>query len=280
MIIVDASVAVKWVIDEPGRASALLVRNLSARLIAPDLMLAEFANVMRRKFQRGEITSEQIKAGISFVREAVEEFIPTEHLVGDALILAQDLDHSSYDCMYLACALSRGALLTADGKFAKKAQSSGYGAFVFELDDLASGRMEAALAPRLVGNAVLAEIDRLTPLIKKTFDYLWTRSEGKKLGETVIRSTSSHKPGLSSPAYVALARKLRELAPEQIAILLALGWLGRSYHNGSDWGFLLANAKSGSLAHEFKHHEAYIMAQMTTVPLGWSKLQNHFDLTD
>jgi predicted nucleic acid-binding protein len=47
VFVIDASVAIKWVIDEPGTRQALdLLRHT---LFAPDLLMAECANILRKK---------------------------------------------------------------------------------------------------------------------------------------------------------------------------------------------------------------------------------------
>jgi predicted nucleic acid-binding protein len=42
--VIDASVVIKWVVDEPGTAQAHLLRR--HRLLAPDLLIAECANIL------------------------------------------------------------------------------------------------------------------------------------------------------------------------------------------------------------------------------------------
>jgi predicted nucleic acid-binding protein len=56
-VVIDASVAVKWVVPEPGseRAELLLDRGL----VAPDLLFAECANILWEKVRRGELTTEE-----------------------------------------------------------------------------------------------------------------------------------------------------------------------------------------------------------------------------
>ena len=60
VFVVDASFAIKWVVDEAHTTQALLLRR--HRLIAPDLLIAECANVLWKKVRRGELTR-QVCAG-------------------------------------------------------------------------------------------------------------------------------------------------------------------------------------------------------------------------
>ncbi|MEB2846263.1 hypothetical protein GAO09_06440 [Rhizobiales bacterium RZME27] len=55
---VDASVAIKWVVDEIGTDKALALRG-NTRLLAPELLLAECANILWKKVRRGELTASE-----------------------------------------------------------------------------------------------------------------------------------------------------------------------------------------------------------------------------
>ena len=61
-LVIDASVAVKWVVPEPGSGHAEIL--IDHGLVAPDLIYAECANVFWKKVRRGELTeNEAISAG-------------------------------------------------------------------------------------------------------------------------------------------------------------------------------------------------------------------------
>ena len=47
-LIIDASIAIKWVVKEDGTSEALVLRQ-KAKLIAPDLLVAECANIFWKK---------------------------------------------------------------------------------------------------------------------------------------------------------------------------------------------------------------------------------------
>ena len=47
-LVIDASVAVKWVVEENGTPEVLALRQ-RARLIAPELLVAECANILWKK---------------------------------------------------------------------------------------------------------------------------------------------------------------------------------------------------------------------------------------
>ena len=56
-LVIDASVAIKWVIEEPGTREALSLRR--HRLFAPDLLVAECANILWKKTRRNELTLQE-----------------------------------------------------------------------------------------------------------------------------------------------------------------------------------------------------------------------------
>jgi predicted nucleic acid-binding protein len=47
-LVIDASIAVKWVVEEDGTSEALALRQ-KAKLIAPELLVAECANILWKK---------------------------------------------------------------------------------------------------------------------------------------------------------------------------------------------------------------------------------------
>jgi predicted nucleic acid-binding protein len=69
-VVVDASLAVKWVVDEPysSEARALLDRwgDDGRRLLAPALFLYEVTNVLAKRIQRRQLTLEQAKERLRF----------------------------------------------------------------------------------------------------------------------------------------------------------------------------------------------------------------------
>ena len=56
-LVIDASVAVKWVIEEEDTTQALALRGRA--LAAPDLLIAECANILWKKVRRNEFRSKR-----------------------------------------------------------------------------------------------------------------------------------------------------------------------------------------------------------------------------
>ena len=124
-VVVDASVAVKWVIEEPD--SLLAAQLLDGRqLLAPDLLWAECGSVLWTKVRRGLLAAQDAELACRVLRSADLRITPSEALVEKALSLALRLEHSVYDCLYLALALETDRpLVTADGRFAERVEASG-----------------------------------------------------------------------------------------------------------------------------------------------------------
>lgn len=127
-LVIDASVAVKWVVEEDGTPEAINVLNKHA-LSSPDLLIAECANILWKKVKLAELSEEQAMLAARLLQRADVEILPTRHLMERALRLALELDHAAYDCIYLALALeNHRPFVTADDRLRRKlAQSSRLG---------------------------------------------------------------------------------------------------------------------------------------------------------
>ena len=112
-LVVDASVAIKWVVDEVGTDRALNVRAFG--LIAPQLIVAECANILWRKVARRELTRDEAILAMKLLEQSGVALVSMRGLGDAALALAIDLGHPAYDFADLALALQRGLrFVTAD----------------------------------------------------------------------------------------------------------------------------------------------------------------------
>jgi predicted nucleic acid-binding protein len=131
-LVIDASVAIKWVIDEPGTKEALSL--LRHRLYAPDLLVAECANILWKKVQRNELTPQEAELAARLLQRADVELAPMRALLEPATRLAIALDHPAYDCIYLALAENMACdLVTADQRLSARALPPGYESKVLTL---------------------------------------------------------------------------------------------------------------------------------------------------
>jgi predicted nucleic acid-binding protein len=117
-VIVDASVAVKWVVEEKLSDAARLLAGRS--LHAPDLLYIECGNILWKKAVKGDLTLPQASRALKELQTSPVEISPSGLLLERALELAFALRHPVYDCIYLALAAERKMpLVTADERLAR-----------------------------------------------------------------------------------------------------------------------------------------------------------------
>ena len=120
VLVIDASIAVKWVVEEDGTPEALAIRQ-KARLIAPDLLIAECANILWKKVQRRELVKQEALIAARLLQGADIELLPMRSLCETATRISIEVNHPAYDCLYLALAVEKQCrFVTADDRFLKK----------------------------------------------------------------------------------------------------------------------------------------------------------------
>jgi predicted nucleic acid-binding protein len=139
-LVIDASVAIKWVIEEEGTEEALALR--SRPLAAPDLLTAECANILWKKARRAELSEREAVLAAGLLARADIELMPMRPYLETAVRIALTLDHPAYDCIYLALAEVEGIrFVTADMSLVRKVgrrASRRYAGRVFGLADTAT----------------------------------------------------------------------------------------------------------------------------------------------
>lgn len=118
-LVVDCSVAAKWVLPEAHRGSAmrLLERWTSGEiaLIAPDLLLAEFASLMAKRSRRKQLSVAQATQGFQLMERCAPRLYDTRPRLGPALEIALKYHLSLWDSVYIALAIEHDCpLITAD----------------------------------------------------------------------------------------------------------------------------------------------------------------------
>lgn len=119
--VVDADVAIKWVVDETDSGPA---RSLAATAMeAPDLLPIECASLLWKKAAIGDLTRREAAERLEFLLHAPVTLTPSRELLDSAMELALEWRHPVYDCLYAALAIRRNIpLVTADKRLAAAAR--------------------------------------------------------------------------------------------------------------------------------------------------------------
>jgi len=129
-VILDASVAIALVTEEEGSEAA--VKALWGREpLVPEAFWAEATNALTRKVRQRKILLDEALDAYRALGRLIEYSVDTRPLGAFAMSLALDLDHTVYDCLYLAAAIAHHApLLTADRELHARATDAGLGEHV------------------------------------------------------------------------------------------------------------------------------------------------------
>ena len=139
--VVDASVAVKLLVDEPDSDAARELASSGQDLHAPRLMASEVANALWRKARLGQIERADAGAALALLSDMPVRWNDDETVSADAVRLALAFDYPVYDCMYLALAHRIGAtVVTADRRFVTAAAPTQHGEAILTLADYAATR--------------------------------------------------------------------------------------------------------------------------------------------
>lgn len=125
MIVLDASVIIKWFQEEEGSDRALVIQQRHERgedmIVVPALALYEITNVLRYR----RLTTEKVETILDILEDlemGVFSFSSAE--LKEVLRFARKHDLSVYDAVYAVLAERLGcSLITADQKLHKKLQT-------------------------------------------------------------------------------------------------------------------------------------------------------------
>jgi predicted nucleic acid-binding protein len=119
--VVDASVAVKWLVLEDMSDLAKELAGTRDRLVAPRLIVTEIANALVRKMMQGMLTHHEARHQFAALPRYLPDLMDVDDLIEPALENACALRHPIYDLIYLEAARRLDAqLVTADRRFAAK----------------------------------------------------------------------------------------------------------------------------------------------------------------
>lgn len=137
-LVVDASVAVKWLVREHDTSAARQLFEIPDPLIAPDWLILEAASTLWRKVKQSELAEVHAEQHLNDLPEFFSQLLPSTELVRGALAIAFHLRHSIYDCLYIELARRMACkMVTADKELLKRVARSDYSQLVVDLADYA-----------------------------------------------------------------------------------------------------------------------------------------------
>lgn len=135
--VVDASVALKWFLNEEHTHAATRLKELDSELHVPEFFVLEFGHAVCKKFRRREIDWDE---GVQMIERI--RLVPIQRhidfaLFPQALEIAFGQRCGLYDCLYLSLALSLDCeMVTADRRFQRIIENSRYANHVLWVEDL------------------------------------------------------------------------------------------------------------------------------------------------
>jgi predicted nucleic acid-binding protein len=127
MIVVDASIAAKWYLNEPGSGEAAALLTSASVLIAPALVRVEVTGAILRRYRERKLSLERAQEACDLwdadLAGGALRLVPDDSLIVPARAIAFQIRHTIQDCLYLATAVEAGGarLVTADSTFHARA---------------------------------------------------------------------------------------------------------------------------------------------------------------
>jgi predicted nucleic acid-binding protein len=123
-LVVDASVAAKWVLEEDGAERAAALRGSGDDLIAPSLIVAEIGNAVWKRAIWREVSARDAVRALQTAISLFTQLIAPSDLAARSIEIAIELRHPIYDCFYLALAEREHCpLITADRRLIAAAKA-------------------------------------------------------------------------------------------------------------------------------------------------------------
>jgi predicted nucleic acid-binding protein len=126
--VLDASVAISWVLPYPLSSQAKRLRDEFTRqihdLIAPTCFADEVASALTKAERQKIIVVGQAVGLLSDILQTSPMLIPHSHLLSRATIISSQTRSGLFDCIYIALAEQEGCeVLTADQKLVRNVQN-------------------------------------------------------------------------------------------------------------------------------------------------------------
>jgi predicted nucleic acid-binding protein len=137
-LVVDASVALKWFVQEAGSDHAERIAA-EHELIAPELILAEVHNAPWRIERLRRLGAEDVAEATASFPRYLDRLFALTPLALLAARIARGIDHPVYDCFYIALAeIDGSSMVTADHRLLERLAGSHWAARVLALDAVTS----------------------------------------------------------------------------------------------------------------------------------------------
>jgi predicted nucleic acid-binding protein len=136
VIVIDANIAIKWVVDQAhsDRAREIVARGI--HLVVPNVFVAEVANAIWGYVRNRGITSPQAQAALGTILQQISLIDQDADLAGEALSIGSELNYSPYDFFYVVLAMRRNApMVTADQRLINRLAGTRYRSRVVHLAD-------------------------------------------------------------------------------------------------------------------------------------------------
>lgn len=133
-LIIDASVAIKWVLNEEGTTEALAIPDQISLIFAPEIFEVEIAAILTKRVRMKELGIKEAHTIKSCFEDLPIIRVEFEKVKDMAFLSASEFSVTFYDALYLATAIAfNGEMVTANVKLFNGLQNTPFKNFVAQL---------------------------------------------------------------------------------------------------------------------------------------------------
>jgi len=123
IVVLDASAAIKIIIQQDSTKALIDYLKKADWVIAPDIYVSEATNVFWKYHHFENLPLDTCENALSKTIALIDDFISTRDMHREAFSLSCQIQHPVYDSMYLVCARRHdGIIVSADKKLNQLAQ--------------------------------------------------------------------------------------------------------------------------------------------------------------
>ena len=127
VVVLDASIIFPLLVTEEKSEVACEIYARHQDIIFLDFLSIEIANGLASSVRRRRFDQAFAIEAMEKLSQIISESTITHQFLADAFVLALEINHPVYDCLYAIAALTHDAtLVTCDAKFAAKLDPSVY----------------------------------------------------------------------------------------------------------------------------------------------------------